>query len=57
ISDQDELFVSDFWRTLNKLTGVKIKMSSFFHPKMDRLSKSSNKTINQSVTKCPRRSD
>lgn len=47
VSDCDKLFVSDFWKTLNGLTGVKIKMSSSFHPETD--GSSSNKTINQAI--------
>ena len=32
---------------MTKLTGVKLKMSSAYHPEMDGTSEHSNKTINQ----------
>jgi hypothetical protein len=49
ISDRDKLFISKFWRALTKLTGVKLKMSSSFHPETDGASERSNKTVNQSI--------
>ena len=30
ISDQDKLFTSKFWQALQKLTGVKLKLSSVY---------------------------
>ena len=47
ISDQDKLFVSKFWKALHHLTGVKLKMSTAYHPQMDGSSERSNKTVNQ----------
>lgn len=47
ISDSDKLFLSKFWQMLHKLTGVKLKMSTVYHPQSDGASKHSNKTINQ----------
>src|SRR6202021_1080017 len=49
ISDQDKLFVSKFWRALHELTGVKLKLSSTYHPETDGSSERSNKTINQCI--------
>ena len=49
ISDRDKLFVSKFWASLHKLTGVKLKLSSAYHPKTDGASERTNKTINQSI--------
>jgi hypothetical protein len=49
ISDWDKLFDSEFWHALHKLTGVKLKLSSSYHPQMDGSSEHSNKTINQSI--------
>ena len=49
ISDRDKLFVSQFWRALHKLTGVKLKMSTKYHPEMDGLSECTNKTVNQDL--------
>jgi hypothetical protein len=39
ISDRDKLFVSTFWKSLHKLTGVRLKMSTAFHPQTDGSSK------------------
>ncbi len=49
ISDRDKLFISKFWRALHKLTGVRLALSSSFHPETDGASERSNKTINQSI--------
>jgi hypothetical protein len=38
ISDHNKLFVSKFWKALTKLTGIKLKMSSAYHPETDRSS-------------------
>jgi hypothetical protein len=47
ISDRDKLFISQFWKALHKLTGVKIKMSTAYHPETDGASERTNKTVNQ----------
>jgi hypothetical protein len=47
VCDRDKLFVSRFWKALTRLTGVKLKMSSSFHPETDGSSERSNKTVNQ----------
>jgi len=47
VCDRDKLFVSRFWQALTKLTGVKMKMSSSYHPETDGSSERSNKTVNQ----------
>jgi hypothetical protein len=47
VSDRDKLFLSKFWRALHKLTGVKMKMSSSYHPETDGASERTNKTVNQ----------
>ena len=47
ISDRDKLFISCFWKALHTLTGVKIKMSSAYHPETDGASECTNKTVNQ----------
>jgi hypothetical protein len=49
LCDRDKLFVSKFWRALMKLTGVKLKMSSAYHPETDGSSERTNKTINQCI--------
>jgi hypothetical protein len=47
ISDRDKLFISKFWRALHRLTGVRLKMSTAYHPQTDGSSERSNKTVNQ----------
>ena len=47
ISDRDKLFVSRFWKALTSLSGVKLGMSTVFHPQTDGASERTNKTINQ----------
>ena len=47
VSDRDKLFVSRFWRRLTQLAGVKLGMSTAFHPETDGSSKQTNKTVNQ----------
>ena len=49
ISDRDKLFMSSFWKSLHLLTGVKVKMSTSYHPETDGSSERSNKTIIQSI--------
>jgi hypothetical protein len=47
VCDCDKIFVSRFWKALTKLSGVKLKMSTAYHPETDGSSERSNKTINQ----------
>jgi hypothetical protein len=47
ISDCDKLFVSHFWKSLHKLTGIKLKLSTSYHPETDGASERTNKTVNQ----------
>jgi transposase InsO family protein len=49
ISDRDPLFTSDLWAALHKLTGVKLEMSTAYHPQMNGASKRTNKTLNQAI--------
>lgn len=35
VSDRDKLFMGKFWRALHKLMGVKLDMSSSYHPQTD----------------------
>ena len=49
ISDRDKLFMSRFWNALTALCGVKLKMSTAYHPETDGSSEWTNKTINQSL--------
>lgn len=49
ISDRDKIFMSKFWKALCKLTGVKLKMFSAYHPETDGSSERSNKTVVQAL--------
>ena len=49
ISDWDPLFTAKLWTALHKLTGVKLKMSTSYHPKTDGSSERTNKTVNQAI--------
>jgi hypothetical protein len=49
VSDRDKLFTSKFWQSLHKLTSMKLKMSTSFHPQTDGASERMNKTLNQCV--------
>jgi hypothetical protein len=49
ISDQNKLFTSKFWEALHTITGVKLKMSTLYHPQTDGTSERTNKTVVQSI--------
>ena len=45
VSDRDPVFTGHVWRDLFKHAGVKLKMSTAFHPQTDGQSEAVNKTI------------
>ncbi|GAW08899.1 reverse transcriptase-RNase H-integrase [Lentinula edodes] len=47
VSDRDHLFVSKFWEALRTLSGVRLRMSTSYHPESDGSSERSNKTVIQ----------
>ena len=47
ISDRDKLFISRFWKRLTQVAGIKLGMSTAFHPETDGASERTNKTVNQ----------
>jgi hypothetical protein len=49
VSDRDTLFTAELWTALHKLTGVKLKMSTSYHPETDGSSEWTNKTVNQAI--------
>jgi len=52
ISDQDVLFTSLFWTHLNKLIGIRQKMSSAYHPETDGSTERANRTVGQMLRAC-----
>jgi hypothetical protein len=49
VSDRDALFTAKLWTALHKLTGIKLKMSTSYHPKTDVSNERTNKTMNQAI--------
>jgi len=47
ISDRDKLFTSAYWKTLNGQLGVKVKLSSAYHPQTDGQTERANRTLKQ----------
>ncbi|XP_066395761.1 uncharacterized protein [Miscanthus floridulus] len=45
VSDRDPVFTGNVWRDIFKLAGVKLRMSTAFHPQMDGQSEAVNKII------------
>jgi transposase InsO family protein len=52
ISDRDVLFTSNFWQHLHSLLGVKLRMSSAYHPETDGSTERANRTITQMIRQC-----
>ena len=52
VSDRDVLFTSVFWNHLNTLIGIKLKMSSAYHPQTDGATERANRTITQMLRQC-----
>ena len=49
ISDRDPLFTSAFWKFLFKMLGVKLSLSSSFHPETDGQSERSNRKVEEMI--------
>ncbi|EJD39927.1 ribonuclease H-like protein, partial [Auricularia subglabra TFB-10046 SS5] len=52
VSDRDVLFTSAFWRRLNELTGIELRMSMAYHPQTDRTTERANHTLGQMIRQC-----
>jgi hypothetical protein len=48
VSDRDSLFTSVFWKQLHELIGVKLRMSSAYHPETDGRTERANHTVTHS---------
>jgi hypothetical protein len=55
ITNCNALFMADLWTALHKLTGVKLKMSTAYHPQTDGVSEQTNKTLNQAMSTTTRK--
>jgi hypothetical protein len=49
VCDRDKLFVSKFWKAVCKLSSIRLRMSSSYHPETNGSSEQSNKMINQAL--------
>ena len=47
VSDRDPRFTSDFWRSLMRLLGTELLMSSSYHPETDGQTERTNRTLQQ----------
>lgn len=45
ISDRDKIFISNFWKALMRLAGIKHKLLMAYHPETDGASERTNKTL------------
>jgi hypothetical protein len=52
VSDRDVLFTSTFWQHLNQLLGIKLNMSSAYHPESDGSTERANRTVTQMIRSC-----
>ncbi|KAF7348752.1 Retrovirus-related Pol polyprotein from transposon 17.6 [Mycena venus] len=52
VSDRDSLFTSIFWKRLHELIGVKLRMSSAYHPETDGSTEQANRTVTQMLRQC-----
>lgn len=52
VSDRDVLFTSTFWQNLNRLVGIRLRMSSAYHPQTDGATERANRTIGHMLRSC-----
>jgi len=49
ISDRDTKFLSEFWQTIFKLIGVRLLMTTAYHPQADGQSERTNQTVEEAI--------
>jgi transposase InsO family protein len=52
VSDRDPKFISKFWRELHRLMGVKLLMSTAYHPQTDGMSERAIRNVTQVLRGC-----
>ena len=52
ISNHDSLFMSHFWKKLNSLLNIELRLSSAFHPQTDGAMERTNRTMTQMLRQC-----
>ena len=49
ISDRDKLFTSNYWRTITATMGIRLKLSTAYHPQTDGQTERMNQTLEQYI--------
>ena len=52
VSDRDPKFISKFWRELHRLMGVRLLMSTAYHPQTDGMSERAIRNVTQVLRGC-----
>lgn len=52
VSNRDSLFTSQFWSRFNQLIGIKLKMSSAYHPQTNGATECMNRMVTQMLRQC-----
>jgi len=52
ISDRDSRFLSQFWKALQAAIGTRLKLSTVFHPEIDRQTERTIQTLEDMLRAC-----